>query len=69
MNMEAIKAAWQCIVQHYPDMAAAILQIVGAASVLYKFLSSKMIASGGGSVVSGAKKVLKSVALNHTETP
>lgn len=69
MNVEALKATWQCIVQHYPDMAAAILQIIGAASVIYKLLSSKLAASTGGSVVSGAKKVLKSVALNHTETP
>ena len=64
MDMDAIKAAYACLYQHYPQLATAILQVVGAASVLYRVVSHKSVQGATGSVLGTAMKFLGKAALN-----
>ncbi len=46
MDVQMIQLAWQCLSEHYPQIGAALLQIVGIASVIAKVGSAMNIGQG-----------------------
>ena len=61
MDVQMIQLAWQCLSEHYPQFAAAALQIIGIASVVAK-LGSKLNTGGGGSATGGLLSGLMGIA-------
>jgi hypothetical protein len=68
MDISVFQIAWQCVSEHYPQLAAGVTQVIGGATILYRLLGSQFLngASGpaAGSLLDKLTGLLGSLALN-----
>ena len=67
MEFKAFQVALSCVYEHYPEISAAALQVIGGATVLYRLLGSKKVAGeaeASGSWLGKGLKFLAGMALN-----